>query len=819
MIPGRVLIIAPRLPEFDRESGLLRVSHLIEMFRSRGWEVTFGCIRTPTDPERYAYVLEQQGVETHAPLESIDEIRDPSSFTLAILAFWHVAERFQPELRRLAPSARIVVDSIDLHFVRDLRDELRYEPGSTPGQLSARHADEFVREVNTYAAADAVLTVSSKEALLINDLVGQPGHAFSLPDTEELPRSPVPLRGRRGILFLGNFRHAPNVDAARYLCEAIVPRLDQSLLAQHELSIVGTAAEEHVRGHSDGLLGVKTVGWVPSVLPYLNSACVSVVPLRYGAGTKRKVIQSLMVGTPTVTTSVGGEGLGLQSGRHVLIADDPHSFATAIESLLLQEPVWRRLARYGRTHVLGLHGRASVEARFEEILESVLDRRARPAVPQPPAAEGAATPSEYAKLVERIREAVEAEVPPGANVLVATRGDEKLLGFERRQGWHFPRDCGGRYAGFNPADSEAAIAHLEQLRTEGATHFVLPETGFWWLGYYDGLHRYLETAFRRLRSDAHVIVYDLTGESAANGEVSEPDRSGIADSNGHLESAAIGDELAARVPGAEEPPVEITPELIRALQPTAIPAAYRHRNAAGGTRALVLGIYLSGRPNTAEHVSAILAGSSVVDTSQRWIALGGDAVSGELGALTSLVVTEPTPKYELLNRLLTLENLDSYDYVVTVDDDIVLAEKFLDLFLGVQKLAGYALAQPARTQNSHVDHPIVLQQRGVLARQTFFVEIGPVVSFGREIYDLVFPFDETNPMGWGFENVWARRLLDADFSEGIVDGVPVDHSVRAPVAYYEWSDAVADRERYLARNPHLPLEQCFRVLEVVRADR
>ena len=112
-----------------------------------------------------------------------------------------------------------------------------------------------------------------------------------------------------------------------------------------------------------------------------------------------------------------------------------------------------------------------------------------------------------------------------------------------------------------------------------------------------------------------------------------------------------------------------------------------------------------------------------------------------------------------------------------------------------------------------------MQQRGVVARRTRFVEIGPLVSFGREVHDLVFPFDETSAMGWGFENVWAHQLRERGLSQGIVDAVPIDHSIRKPVANYEWSDANADRERYLASQPHLPLEECIRVLEVVGVDR
>jgi hypothetical protein len=228
---------------------------------------------------------------------------------------------------------------------------------------------------------------------------------------------------------------------------------------------------------------------------------------------------------------------------------------------------------------------------------------------------------------------------------------------------------------------------------------------------------------------------------------------------------------------------------------------------------------LAGKPNTAEHVAGTFADCGDFDIEQRWIALGGDPADGKLGEMTAMAVSEPTPKYALLNRLLAEEDLAAYDFVVTTDDDIILPESFPDLFLAIQASVGFDLAQPARTPNSYVDHPIVVQQRGVVARRTRFVEIGPLVSFGREIHDLVFPFDETSAMGWGFENVWAHRLRERGRSQGIVDAVPMDHSIRKPLAHYEWSDANADRERYLASQPHLPLQECLQVLEVVGVDR
>ncbi len=788
MKAGRALVISPRLPEFDRESGLLRVSDVIDMLLRRGWEVTFGCVRTPTDPERYARDLEQRGVEVHAPLRKLDSIRDVDGFDLAIMVFWHVAERFLPELREASASTRVVVDSVDLQFVRDMRDKLRTRDASGPGQLGSSQANDLIRELNTYAAADAVLTVSDKEADLINDLIGRNDHALTLPDTEELPRSPVRQSKRHGILFLGNFLHAPNRDAASYLCEEILPRLDPSLLSEHQVSIVGTEAGEQVGDLAEGLPHTKIIGWVPSVIPYLNSARVSVVPLRYGAGTKRKIVQALMVGTPTVTTNVGAEGLGVRDRREVLIADDPPEFAAAIERLLQERLAWRRLARRGRRHILRLHGRTTVEARFDKVLEAVLARRARPAPVKPSADDGIVRKPEYTELIRRVREVVQSDVPEGAKVLIATRGDDMFLELDGRSGWHFPRDRDGKYAGYYPADSDAAIAHVEELRAEGATHLVLPRPSFWWLDHYKALRTHLYAAYREIRSDEHAIVFELTGEASA------PPR-------------------AASTEG------EVTPELVRRLQPPALAAASRYRNGNGTRRALVLGIYLAGKPNTAEHVAGTFAGCRDLEVEQRWIALGGEPADGELGAVTAMAVSEPTPKYALLNRLLAEEDLAGYDFVISTDDDIVLPEGFPDLFLGVQAGVGFDLAQPARTPNSYVDHPIVVQQRGVLARRTRFVEIGPLVSFGREIYDLVFPFDETSAMGWGFENVWAHRLRERGRSQGIIDAVPMDHSIRKPLAHYEWSDANADRERYLARHPHIPLQECVRVLEVIGVDR
>jgi hypothetical protein len=119
------------------------------------------------------------------------------------------------------------------------------------------------------------------------------------------------------------------------------------------------------------------------------------------------------------------------------------------------------------------------------------------------------TDAEYGALVADVRAIVDSTTPPGATVLVVSKGDEALVALPGRHGWHFPRAGDGRYAGFYPADSEAAIAELEQLRDKGAGYFVLPQTAFWWLDHYQGLRDHIESHHELFFEGANCRVYSL----------------------------------------------------------------------------------------------------------------------------------------------------------------------------------------------------------------------------------------------------------------------------------------------------------------------
>jgi glycosyltransferase involved in cell wall biosynthesis len=766
----RALVVAPTLPEYDREGGARDLADLVGFLLQDRWDVTYVSLSTRTSP-RHAHELRNRGVRVYEGADALPaEVLTGPAPDVVLAAFWHVAESVLPVARATWPSCRVVVSSIDLHFVRNARRIFSaVARGDRSFLLDAFYADEAVREINTYAAADAVVAVSDKEAGLIGDLTGEPSLGWWVPVTVGEERSQVPFEDRAGVLFVGNFQHRPNVDAVVHLCREVVPLLDPALLAQHPVMVVGNAPDDRVLDVVAATPGVRLVGWVPSLTPYLHRSRLCVVPLLHGAGVKGKLVRSLGAGTPAVSTSVGVEGLGLEPGTDVLVADDPVDFARGIETLLTDAPTWQRLADAGHAHVAGVHAPAVAHARLARVLDHVLAHAPKPvalaeqlALSQPR--------TRYGELAGRLRIVAGRSLDVGRTVLVVSKGDDDLLDLGPHRGEHFPQTPDGQYLGWHPPDGADVVSRLGAQRRRGAHYLVLPATSGWWLDHYPEMRAELDTHYRlvvREEDTCHIWAYP--------GEPARPD---------------------VVVPVQDRP---------------VIAAA---RSGQKGGRVLVAGVYFADRPNHADDVVGVLGAAVDRDVTQAWAVLHGDAPTERLAAVTSLEVGTRRPKFDILNELIAGHDLSRYDHVLLVDDDIALPLGFVDQLLAWQEAAGFALAQPARTWRSSVDHRIVLQQSGVATRRTRFVEIGPVVSVARAAYGLVLPFDMESPMGWGYENVWAHRIGAAGLTMGIVDAVAVDHVLRPPVANYSWQEADGQRRRYLAANDHLPLEDCMRVIEV-----
>jgi hypothetical protein len=230
-------------------------------------------------------------------------------------------------------------------------------------------------------------------------------------------------------------------------------------------------------------------------------------------------------------------------------------------------------------------------------------------------------------------------------------------------------------------------------------------------------------------------------------------------------------------------------------------------------RILVAGIYLSYQKNNIEHIVDEFNSTLKWDVVQKWASIGKNHPSRQVKDVTFLPLENGLPKFILLNVLLAKENLDYYDFIIISDDDIVLPKSFVDTYLSFVQQYDFALAQPARTPNSFIDHPFVRQFEGIKARRTRFVEIGPLLSIRRDIFSAILPFDETSFMGWGYDYIWPCVVEGMKLRMGIIDAVPVDHSLRKPVKNYNYDEANNSMMVYLSRHPHLSKDEAFRILE------
>jgi hypothetical protein len=171
------------------------------------------------------------------------------------------------------------------------------------------------------------------------------------------------------------------------------------------------------------------------------------------------------------------------------------------------------------------------------------------------------------------------------------------------------------------------------------------------------------------------------------------------------------------------------------------------------------------------------------------------------------VVTAPQGergKFQNLNALIAAHPLASYDWLLVIDDDVALPRGFLDAFLCAAERTGLRLAQPAHRLHSHAAWPVTRRHAGATARETTFVEIGPVTAFHRDTFTALLPFPESLPMGWGLDVHWAAVAAEHGWPIGIVDATPIGHTQRPAGSAYARDTAEAQARAFLQGPPPRP---------------
>lgn len=345
------LLIDDQWPRADRDAGSVEIVNMAAALIAFGFQVQFAISwgqpgAQPGDPEGHA-ALSALGVRCLGSGDalSLDAFleREGARFALVVLNRVYCGGRFMEAVRSHCTGARVVFNTIDLHYLRLRREaELSVDVAGRAFADTTRQREEgLARE------ADATIVVSEAEAAELARAV--PGATIVvLPLARPVQPPQASFEARSGIGFIGGFAHAPNLDAIRFFLDEVWPlvlRVDP----EFRFSIVGAGLPP---GTLDGVPGrIEYLGAIPDAGLWFETLRLTIAPLRFGAGVKGKVVSSLAAGVPCVATPMATEGMGLCGGDGVLKASSPTDLAQAILQIHSDAELWSALSAAGLAQI------------------------------------------------------------------------------------------------------------------------------------------------------------------------------------------------------------------------------------------------------------------------------------------------------------------------------------------------------------------------------------------------------------------------------------------------------------------------------------
>lgn len=361
-----VLVVDHYVPQPDRDAGSRSTMAIITGLLSMGFTVKFWPDNLWYDPD-YTPKLQQLGVEVIYGAEHVGRFKDwllatEGGVSHVLLNRPHVAANYVDILNGFA-DINVVYYGHDLHFER-----LKREYAITPSAALKQNIEHFYKlETSLWNKVDVVVYPSVEEVEVVKQINPAANavaiSAYVYEGLEQFANR-QPVKGNK-IIFVAGFGHPPNTDAAVWFVREIFPLVQQ----QHpdvQLYLIGSNPTDQVLQLSSAAIQVTGYVTDADLATHYASARLAVVPLRFGAGVKNKVVEAMAYGVPLITTEVGAQGLlGVQDA--IAVTSEPESFAGVVNELLVSDARWLEISHAGNEYV---SSRYSLSA-MEKILASI----------------------------------------------------------------------------------------------------------------------------------------------------------------------------------------------------------------------------------------------------------------------------------------------------------------------------------------------------------------------------------------------------------------------------------------------------------------
>jgi len=366
----KILIIGYVWPEPNSSAAGSHMMSILRLFKKQGWQVEFA---TPAQESEHAIDLANEGISSKniaLNCDSFDTYIKTYQPNIVLFDRFMMEEQFGWRVVKNCPSTLKILDTEDLQCLRNARHQA-HKAGRAMTEEDL-YSDIAKREIAAILRSDISLIISSYEMELLTDTFNVDTsllhHLPFMVDLAKCPTKTKTFSERQHFMTIGNFRHAPNWDAVLYL-QQIWP-LIRKQLSQVELHIYGSYPPPKATALHNPKTGFHIKGWAEDAFEVMEASRICLAPIRFGAGIKGKLLDAMIMQTPSITTSLGSEGMHDNEPWGGAVEDDIDAFVEAAVKLYNDEEAWVQAQKNG-TALLHAHCDAKVlgDAFIKKILE------------------------------------------------------------------------------------------------------------------------------------------------------------------------------------------------------------------------------------------------------------------------------------------------------------------------------------------------------------------------------------------------------------------------------------------------------------------